>query len=66
MALVEAEHYNNSIEAGMARARLEAEGVMCVLFDQEMNWGTGAIPIRLMVDEADLDAARAILADQER
>jgi hypothetical protein len=63
MALVEAGRYLNSIEAGMARARLEAAGIMSVLFDQEMSWVAGSISIRLMVDDEDLDEARAILAD---
>jgi hypothetical protein len=63
MALVEAGRYLNSIEAGMARARLEAEGIISVLFDQEMSWVAGSIAIRLMVDDEDLDEARRILAD---
>ena len=62
MALVEAARYQNSIEAGMARARLEAEGIISVLFDQEMSWVAGSIEIRLMVDDEDLDEARGILA----
>ncbi len=47
----------------MARARLEAEGIISVLFDQEMSWVAGSIAIRLMVDDEDLDEARRILAD---
>ena len=65
MALVEAERYYNSIEAGVARGRLQAEGIPSFLFDMEMNWGwsDGLIMIRLMVDDEDLDQARAILTD---
>ena len=64
MALVEAAKYYNIIEASLARARLEAEDVPSILFDTEMNWGgadLGVVPVRLMVDDEDLAAARRIL-----
>jgi hypothetical protein len=64
MALVEAAKFYNGFEASLARARLEAEDVPCILFDTEMNWGgadLGVVPVRLMVDEDDLDRARHIL-----
>lgn len=63
MALVELERYANSFEAGMARARVEAEDIRCFLFDLEMSpWGfSDGMMIRLMVDEEDLGAGRAIL-----
>ena len=66
MALVEAARFYNSFEAELAKARLEAEGITSFLFDTEMNWGgmdLGVVPVRLMVDDEDLDAARAILAE---
>jgi len=68
MALVEADRFYNSIEAGVARGRLAAEGIPSFLFDLEMNWGwsDGLIMIRLMVDDEDLDSARAILRDQPK
>ena len=61
--LVELAKYYNSLEAGVVRSRLEADGVTCVLFDVEMNWGglDGVVPIRLMVDDSDLAEARRIL-----
>jgi hypothetical protein len=64
MALVEAARFYNSFEGAVARSALDAEGIHSVLFDTEMNWGglDGVVPVRLMVDEDDLDAARAILA----
>lgn len=64
MALVEANRYYNSIEAGMARGRLEAEGIPSFIFDMEMNWGwsDGLIMIRLMVDDEDLSRAHDILS----
>jgi len=63
MALVEAARFYDMIEGGMARARLAAEGIDSVLFDTEMNWGglDGVVPVRLMVDEADVDLARRCL-----
>ena len=69
MALVEAARFYTGIEASMAHGRLEAEGIPAILFDTEMNWGgmdLGVVPVRLMVDEDDLAAARRILDDQSR
>ena len=65
MALVEAARFLNSFEAGLAKARLEAEGIMSFVFDTHMSWEgmTGIIPIRLMVDDEDVEEARRILAD---
>jgi hypothetical protein len=64
MALVEAARFYNLIEAGLTRGRLEAEDILCILFDTEMNWGgadLGVVPVRLMVDDEDLERARQIL-----
>ena len=36
--LVEFDRFYNSFEAGLARSRLAAEGIECVLFDTEMSW----------------------------
>lgn len=64
MALVEAARFGDSFEAGMARARLEAEGIPSVLFGMNMNpvFAGGMFNIQLMVDEEDLPAARKLLA----
>ncbi|HEY5721641.1 MAG TPA: DUF2007 domain-containing protein [Allosphingosinicella sp.] len=63
MALIELERLTNSFEAGMARARLAAEGVDSFLFDFNVGTeGPGFLAIRLMVDEEDLEEARRILA----
>ena len=64
MALVEAARFFNSLEAGLARSALEAEGIGAVLFDTEMTWEGmgGLIPIRLMVIEEDLAEAKRVLA----
>jgi hypothetical protein len=64
MALVPAGRYFNSFEAGLAKARLDDEGIMSFVFDTNMSWEgmTGIIPIRLMVDDEDLETALRILA----
>ncbi len=66
MALVELAKFYNSFEAGMVRARLDAEGIDSHLFDfnTSMEGGTGfLIPIRVMVLDEDLGEARRILAE---
>ena len=63
MALVRLANFYNSFEAGLARSKLAAEGIDSFLFDVEMSWEGlgGLIPIRLMVDDEDLEEAREIL-----
>jgi hypothetical protein len=65
MALVELAKYYNVFEASLVKGRLDAADVTSILFDTEMNWGglDGVVPVRLMVDEDDLDFARRVLAD---
>jgi hypothetical protein len=66
MALVEAERFFTRIEASLAKARLDAADIPNFLFDMEMNWGgadLGVVPVRLMVDGEDLEAARALLEE---
>jgi hypothetical protein len=65
MALVLLARYYNSFESGLARSVLAENGVQSFVFDNEMSWegfGGVIIPVRLMVDEDDLDEARRILA----
>ena len=68
MALVELSKFYNVFEASLAKGRLDAEEIGSVLFDTEMNWGglDGVVPVRLMVDEDDLGAARRVLHAQPR
>ncbi len=49
----------------MARGRLEAAGIMSVLFglDTSLAFAGGLFNIQLMVDEEDLSAALAVLSD---
>ena len=65
MALALLARCYNSFEAGLLRSRLAAEEIDAFLFDMEMGWdGMGiAIPIRVMVDEQELEAARRIVGD---
>jgi hypothetical protein len=64
MALVEAARFYNPFEASIAQSRLSDEGLDSFIFDREMNWGglDGVVPVRLMVDEDDLIAARRTLS----
>ena len=63
MALVELEKFYNSYEAGLARSVLAEHGIRAALFDFNvaMEAVGFAFPIRLMVDEDDLDDARRVL-----
>ena len=66
MALVEAARFFTGMEANIARGALEADGIPAILFDTETNWGgadLGVVPVRLMVHEDDLEAARALLGE---
>jgi hypothetical protein len=64
MALVEAAKFYNGFEAAVAQSRLTDEGIDSFIFDSEMNWGglDGVVPVRLMVDEEDVAAARKALS----
>jgi len=66
MALDEAKRFFTRIEASLAKARLDAADIPNFLFDMEMNWGgadLGVVPVRLMVDEEDFEAAGALLEE---
>jgi hypothetical protein len=65
MALVELARFYNPFEASIVRSALNADGIDAVLFDTEMNWGglDGVVPVRLMVDEDDLQSARRIMSN---
>ncbi len=64
MALAELARYSRN-EAHIVVGRLEAEGIPAVAFDAGSSIADGSwllIPVRVMVDEDDLAAARAIVA----
>jgi hypothetical protein len=64
--LAEVARYQNKVEADLARLLLEAEGLTAIPFDEGMNYvGLGpAMPIRLMVPEAELAEATRLLTDE--
>jgi hypothetical protein len=64
VALAEARKFYDSLAAGAAQSLLTSEGIESHIFDMGMTiQGVGfAIPVRLMVDEDDLDDARQILS----
>ena len=64
MALVQVGSFYDSLAAGAAQSLLTSEGIESHIFDMGMTiQGVGfAVPVRLMVDEDDLDEARQILS----
>ena len=65
MALVEAASFYDSLAAGAAQSRLSDEGIDSFIFDMGMTLqGVGfAVPVRLMVDEDDLENAQGLLGE---
>ncbi|MCL6614978.1 MAG: DUF2007 domain-containing protein [Firmicutes bacterium] len=56
-------------EANMAKSRLEADGITCFLFDEEIvtaNWlySTAVGGVKLFVKAGDLERAREILGEE--
>ena len=63
--LVELANFPNAMEAAMVKGLLEAEGIDAVLFDHGMNIADSSgwlVPVRVMVLDEDLDAAKAAIA----
>ena len=62
--------YASPIEAGMAKSMLlEAHQISCALADENANAYGGApfaMPVRLLVNEDQVDAAKEILEDAEK
>jgi hypothetical protein len=64
MSLIELGRFNRN-EAHIVIGRLEAEGIPAVAFDAGSSIADGSwllIPVRVMVDDEDEAAARAIVA----
>jgi hypothetical protein len=64
MALVELGRFNRN-EANIVIGRLDSEGIDAVAFDGNSSIADGSylfIPVRVMVDDEDLDAARKIVS----
>ncbi len=66
MALAEAARFYDSLAAGAAQSLLTEAGIDSFIFDMGMTLqGVGfAIPVRLMVDEDDLENAQSLLAEE--
>ncbi|GHH18490.1 hypothetical protein GCM10008023_24410 [Sphingomonas glacialis] len=65
MSLVEVGRFARN-EAYIVVGRLESEGIMALALDGNASIADGSqffIPVRVMVDDDDVDAARAILAE---
>ena len=50
--LVEVARFSNSLDAGVARSRLEADGLHCVLFDSGFSAGLMRKDVRLALELA--------------
>ena len=64
MSLVELGRYDRNL-AHIIAGRLESEGVEAVVFDGGSSIADGSwllIPVRVMVDDGDLERARRIIA----
>lgn len=65
VSLTEFGLYHDRFEAEIIRGRLRAGGLEAVIFDGGFGAAYGnAFPVRLMVLEEELEAARAILATE--
>jgi hypothetical protein len=65
MSLVEVGRFDRN-EANILIGRLDSEGIMAFAFDEGASIADGSqffIPVRVMVDDEDADAARRIIAD---
>ncbi len=65
MSLVEVGRFGRN-EANIVIGRLESEGIMAIAFDEGASIADGSqffIPVRVMVDDEDADAARKIITD---
>lgn len=63
MSLVELGRYDRNL-ANILVGRLESEGIPAIAFDGGASIADGSwllIPVRVMVDEEDLNAARAVV-----
>src|SRR6516162_7976081 len=64
MALITLRSYANAIDAGMAKSLLEDQQIVCSLADENAHAYGGAplaMPIRLLVEEAEAERAAHIL-----
>jgi hypothetical protein len=65
MSLVEVGRFGRN-EANIVIGRLDSEGIIAIAFDEGASIADGSqffIPVRVMVDDEDAEAARRIIAD---
>jgi len=65
MSLVEVGRFGRN-EANIVIGRLDSEGIIAVAFDEGASIADGSqffIPVRVMVDDEDAEAARRIIAN---
>jgi hypothetical protein len=65
MSLVEVGRFSRN-EANIVIGRLDSEGIPAIAFDEGASIADGSqffIPVRVMVDDEDADAASRIIAD---
>lgn len=66
MAIVLLTECTNSFKAEVIKGALEAEGIPCVIQGDSTNLiygGINAAPVRILVEEEDLDAAVSLLKE---
>jgi hypothetical protein len=63
--VIEVARFTNRVEADLARLLLDSNDIVAIILDSEMSnfFGGAVIPVRLMVDDGDAEAAAAILAE---
>jgi hypothetical protein len=63
--VIEVARFTSRVEADLARLLLDSNDIVAIILDSEMSnfFGGAVIPVRLMVDDEDAEAAAAILAE---
>ena len=63
--MIEVARFTSRVEADLARLLLDSHDIVAIILDSEMSnfFGGAVIPVRLMVDDDDAEAAVAILAE---
>ena len=65
MSLVELHRFATPIEVDLARLRLDAAGIISIVFDAQTLYASVATGVRLMVDEDDKAEAEKLLSEDE-
>lgn len=63
--MIEVARLSDPVLLSYLRAALDEAGIEVFVFDQGSPW-PGAIPTRLLVDDEDAEAARAIVAEAQK